>query len=73
MAEIVNLRQRRRQLRRAADAQGAADNRARHGRTRAERALDALKAARREAALDGARVEPPSGDAAPGEPPATGG
>lgn len=37
MAEIVNLRTRRKQLARAAAGRDAAQNRARHGRTRAER------------------------------------
>ena len=67
MGEIVNLRQRRRQQRREADAQAAADNRARHGRTRIERTLDAHEAAQRQALLDGARIQPPPDEPKPTE------
>ena len=59
MTEIVNLRTRRKQLTRAAAAHAAAQNRAYHGRTRAEHetteAIEALDTKR----LDGHRL---SGD-----------
>lgn len=58
MGEIVNLKARRKQRERAADAATSAGNRARHGRTRAERERDDTEAARRESVLDGARIEP---------------
>lgn len=58
MGEIVNLRGRRRQRDRQLDAQQAADNRSRFGRTRAEKARDAADAARSSAVLDGARLQP---------------
>ena len=67
MGEIVNLRQRRRRQERDAAAKAAADNPARHGRTPAQRAQDALEAAQREATLDGARLEPETdGPGSPG-------
>ena len=65
MGEIVNLRRHRRRQQRAAEDQAAADNRARFGRTRGDRALDELQAGQREAVLDGARLDRPP------EPPAT--
>lgn len=52
MAEVVNLRQRRKQKAREAAAVTAAENRARHGRRKADRELDEAEAARRRAALD---------------------
>ena len=58
MGEIVNLRGVRRQRDRETEAQTAADNRSRHGRTRAEKARDEADAARQRAILDGARIDP---------------
>ncbi len=58
MAEIVNLRRVKKQRARAGQAEQAAANRARHGRTKAEKAADALAAERRESALDQARIAP---------------
>lgn len=55
MAEIVNLNRLRKARARADAAATAAANRARHGRTLAERAQDRLADARRDALLDGAR------------------
>ena len=52
MADVVNLRRRRKQKARAAAAVTAAENRARHGRPKADRELDEAEAARRRAALD---------------------
>lgn len=60
MGEIVNLnRVKKRQAREAAAAEAAA-NRAKHGRTAAEKANDQRAEARRQALLDGAR-RPPQG------------
>jgi hypothetical protein len=57
MGDIVNLRTVRRRRDRAVDAAAAADNRARHGRTKAEIDRDRLAAAQAERLLDGARLE----------------
>ncbi len=59
MARIVNLNQLRKQRARAAAAGQAVANRAKHGRTLAERAHDAEATAARERLLDGARQAPP--------------
>ncbi len=60
MGEIVNLnRAKKRQAREAAAAEATA-NRAKHGRTAAEKANDQRAEARRQALLDGAR-RPPRG------------
>lgn len=56
-AEVVNLRQARKARRREEDEQRAAANRARFGRTRAERDAGAAEASRAARALDGARIE----------------
>ncbi len=58
MAEIVNLRRVKKQRARAEQAAQAAENRALHGRTRTEKAAEEQAAARREAVLDQARIEP---------------
>ena len=63
MGEIVNLRQVKKQRERAAAAKQAAENRVRHGRTGAAKQADRMAERRREAALDGAKVdgeEPPA-------------
>lgn len=52
MAEIVNLRQRRKQKARATAEQVAAENRARHGRPKAERTREDAEAERARADLD---------------------
>ncbi|WP_338664282.1 DUF4169 family protein [Pararoseomonas sp. SCSIO 73927] len=62
MAEIVNLNRARKARDRAAAETEAAANRAAHGRTRAERAKDAEAKAKRDALLDGARLEKPGGE-----------
>ena len=59
MAEIVNLNRARKARDREAAAAKAAANRAAHGRTRAERKADAEARAKRDALLDGARLDPP--------------
>lgn len=57
MAEIHNLRRERRRAGRKEAAREAEANRARFGRTVAEKDRDALDQARRRAVLDGARLE----------------
>ena len=59
MAEIVNLTRVKKARARAEASAQAAANRAKHGRTLAERQNDARAEARREAVLDGARQEKP--------------
>jgi hypothetical protein len=54
---IVNLRRARKAHERAAATAAAAANRARFGRTRAERDAQAGEAERQARALDGARLE----------------
>jgi len=55
MTNIVNLRQVRKAKARVEKAQTAQENRARSGRTKAERLADAAEKERRTAMLDGAR------------------
>lgn len=62
MAEIVNLRLARKARERAAREAQAQANRARHGRTRAEREVQLLDAARDARKLDGARREKEDGE-----------
>jgi hypothetical protein len=57
MAEIVNLRLVRKAHQRSQAAQDAAENRARFGRTKGERARDAVEAERLARTVDGARRE----------------
>lgn len=59
MAEVVNLRQARKQRARAGKQRKAGENRARFGRTKAERTAAADTTERRDRTLDGARREPP--------------
>lgn len=66
MAEIVNLRRVRKQHAREAEAAAAAENRARYGRTLAERAAPTQADAERNRVLDGARL-PSAGDGEAGE------
>jgi hypothetical protein len=63
MAEIVNLNRARKARDRAAAEARAAANRTAHGRTKAERAKDAEARTKRDALLDGARLEKPEGEA----------
>jgi hypothetical protein len=58
MADVVNLNAVKKQRQRAAAAQHAAENRARYGRTKTEKANQAREAERRAAILEGARREP---------------
>ncbi len=57
MAEIVNLRRVKKQRARAEAVAQAAENRARHGRTGAEKSADRLIATQRERTLDQAKIE----------------
>ncbi len=64
-ADIVNLRRARKTTARADREAEAAANRVRHGRTKGERAAQALEAGRAERLLDGAlRTTPPPADGA---------
>ena len=55
MGEIINLRKARKAQARSADAAGAAENRARHGRTASERERERLEAEQARRTLDGAK------------------
>lgn len=55
MADIVNLRQARKARDRAQATQKAAENRAKFGRTKAQKHRDAAEAERAARAIDGAR------------------
>lgn len=57
MGEVVNLRKWRRARDKAADEAQAEANRAAFGRTKAEKQRDAAEAAKREAALNAARMD----------------
>ncbi|MFN6956748.1 MAG: DUF4169 family protein [Acetobacteraceae bacterium] len=61
MADIVNLNKARKARAKAEAAREAAANRAKHGRSKAERAREEAEAAKRQAALDGARKDAPEG------------
>ncbi len=56
MGDVVNLRTARKQRKRAEASAQADANRARFGRTRAERLADAAESARREKLLDNTRL-----------------
>jgi hypothetical protein len=56
MGDIINLRQARKAKARGDKARAAAENRARFGRTKAQRATDAAEEHRRAAVLNGARL-----------------
>jgi len=62
MAEIVNLRQRRKQKARAAAGATAAANRAKFGRPKTERAHDEAEAARSRSELDHKKLTEPWSD-----------
>ena len=57
MGEVVNLRKWRRARDKSADEAQAEANRAAFGRTKAEKQRDAAEAAKREAALNAARMD----------------
>jgi hypothetical protein len=58
MAEIVNLRQARKQKRRDDKERQAAGNRVKFGRTKAEKTRDATEAKREQRHLDQAKLTP---------------
>jgi ribosomal protein S2 len=60
VSEIINLRQVRKRLARTAREEVAATNRARHGQTKAERALTQVEAEKLRRVLDGAKREDPA-------------
>jgi hypothetical protein len=62
MAEIVNLRQARKQKLRAEKERVAERNRAIHGRSKAEKARDAEAAKKSQSFIEGHRRERPDGD-----------
>ena len=55
MAEIVNLRQARKQKKRAEDKERAAENRALHGRNKADKSVEAKRRETEARHLDGHR------------------
>jgi ATP phosphoribosyltransferase regulatory subunit HisZ len=57
MAEIINLRQQRKAQARRAAEKVAAENRARHGRTKAYRQQDRLEGELSHRRLDGHKIE----------------
>jgi hypothetical protein len=57
MAEIVNLRTARKARARADAEATAAANRAAHGRSKAQKQADAAEQSRRDATLDGAKID----------------
>jgi hypothetical protein len=57
MAEIVNLKREKKRRARAEQAQVAAENRIRFGRTIAEKSIDKSVIRRQNAAIDGASLE----------------
>ncbi|MBY0332608.1 MAG: DUF4169 family protein [Acetobacteraceae bacterium] len=61
MGDLVNLKGARKARDRVAREATAAANRAKHGRTAAERAADRQAEARRQALLDGAHIAPVDG------------
>lgn len=61
MGDLVNLRRFRKARDRAAEAEGAASNRAAFGRARGERDTSEDERRRRDAELDRHRLEPPPG------------
>lgn len=58
-AEIVNLRQVRKRMKRETSAQTADENRARHGRTKAQKTLEETLRQKTENALNQGRRERP--------------
>jgi hypothetical protein len=62
MAEIVSLRQARKQKARADKERVAEQNRAVHGRSKAEKTRDAEAAKKSQSFLEGHRRERPAGD-----------
>ncbi|HWD60435.1 MAG TPA: DUF4169 family protein [Stellaceae bacterium] len=59
MGSVVNLNRFRKDKQRADERSDAAENRALHGRTKAERAKEAADRKRREDLLEGKKLDPP--------------
>jgi len=57
MAELINLNKARKARERATAKSQAAENRAKHGRTKGEKAVTKLEAERAKRGLDGAKRE----------------
>jgi hypothetical protein len=57
MGDVVNLRRARKARNRAADLQRAAANRAKHGRSKADRRIAEMAKQKLDAVLEGARRE----------------
>ena len=62
MADVINLRQARKQKARTEREQKAADNRAQYGRSKHEKAVTRALKAQVEKALDQGKLEKPSSD-----------
>jgi hypothetical protein len=60
MGDVINLRQARKARDRKVAAQAASEARARHGRTKAERALEKAEAEKLDRAIDQAKLDSPS-------------
>lgn len=56
MADLINLNKARKAKARAAGKQSAVENRAKFGRTGADRSLEAARKAKADQALDGAKL-----------------
>jgi hypothetical protein len=57
MGDIINLRKARKRAKKQQDAERAAANRASHGRTKAERVLEATRSYRRHRLLDAHKID----------------
>ena len=57
MADVINLNRARKAKAKAAGKQAAVENRAKFGRTGADKALEAARKAKAEQALDGAKLD----------------
>ena len=62
MGEVVNLRMARKRKAHADKEQAATENRIRHGRSKAERALDEARLSRETSFLEGHRRDGPDGN-----------
>lgn len=60
MGDVINLRQARKARDRKAAEQAASEARARHGRTKAEGALEKAEAEKLSRIMDQAKLDPPS-------------
>lgn len=67
MGDVINLRQARKQRARVEKARAADANRARFGRTNAEKKAQDAAIDRQNRIVDGARREPPEEKSPPGE------